>query len=139
MNDLPIHGAATGSIGVTMGHAVHYRNASGEIRLEDVTSLSAAVELVERLRNEDGADDVRVFREVPLEVRTYYKVVVADEAESAEPVPEPSAPPEPADDQPPPGAMNLSPPPAATASPTPAQTLDEELEQPRRGSLFNRG
>jgi hypothetical protein len=49
-----------------MGHAVHYRDASGASQLEDVASLEAAVELVERLRNEDGASDVRVFREVPL-------------------------------------------------------------------------
>jgi hypothetical protein len=135
-----MYGAATGSIGVTMGHAVHYRNAAGEIRLEDVSSLSAAVELVERLRNEDGAQDVRVFREVPLEVRTYYKVVVAEDAEPAEERPVAAAPPpEPVSDQPPPGAMNLSPPPAGASAPSPAQTLDEELEQPRRGSLFNRG
>jgi predicted component of type VI protein secretion system len=141
-----MHGAATGANGVTMGHAVHYRNAAGEARLEDVPSLSAAVELVERLRNEDGASDVRVFREVPLEVKTYYKVVVAEEAGEAEPaedspsVPVASVPrPEPVSHEPPPGAMNLSPPPGSAAAASPVQTLDEELEQPKRSSLFNRG
>lgn len=66
-----------------MGYAVGHRDAAGVQRIEDVASLEAAVELVERLRNEQGPADVRVFREVPIEVRTYYKVVVADEAEGA--------------------------------------------------------
>jgi hypothetical protein len=123
-----------------MGHAVHYRNAAGESRLEDVPTLAAAVELVERLRNEDDAQDVRVFREVPLEVRTYYKVVVAeDETPVAEPVPAPPARSEPTSDEPPPGAMNLSPPPATASVAAPAATLEDDAEQPRRGgSLFNR-
>ena len=79
-----------------MSYAVHYRDASGESRLEDVTSLEAAIELVERLRNEDGASDVRAFREVPLEVRTYYKVVAVEEDGAAR-------------KEPPPGAMPLAP------------------------------
>lgn len=62
-----------------MGYAVCHRDESGTLKVEDVTSLAAAVEVVERLRNEDGASDVRVFREVPIEVRTYYKVSIADE------------------------------------------------------------
>ena len=124
-----------------MGHAVHYRNAAGESRLEDVSSLSAAVELVERLRNQDGAQDVRVFREVPLEVKTYYKVVVAEE--DADTPPAPSTPPAPARDaadEPPPGAMNISPPPAnATAAHAVAGGAEDDGDQPRRSSLFNRG
>jgi hypothetical protein len=134
-----MHRMVTGSNGGTMGHAVHYRTAAGESRLEDVPSLPAAVELVERLRNEDGAQSVRVFREVPLEVRTYYKVLVAEEEGTApEVAPTPLARHEPVSDEPPPGAMNLSPPPAASAV-TPMPGLDDEAEQPRRNSLFNRG
>ncbi|MFP4634634.1 MAG: hypothetical protein ACLFRD_02130 [Nitriliruptoraceae bacterium] len=61
-----------------MGHAVHHRDASGQPQLTDVPSLEAALELVERLRN-DGAEDVRVFKEVPFEVRTYYRVVALED------------------------------------------------------------
>jgi hypothetical protein len=122
-----------------MGHAVHYRTAAGESRFEDVPSLEAAVELVERLRNEDGAEAVRVFREIPLEVRTYYKVVVAgDGGALPEVVPAPAVRQEPVSDEPPPGAMNLSPPPA-TASMATVPALEDDGEQPRRNSLFNRG
>ncbi|MCC5947939.1 MAG: hypothetical protein JJT89_05740 [Nitriliruptoraceae bacterium] len=82
-----------------MSHAVHYRDAAGDDHVEDVGSLDAALELVERLRNDDGAQDVRVFREVPIEVKTYYRVVVADEhqpeATSVSSSATPSAPPAP--------------------------------------------
>jgi hypothetical protein len=121
-----------------MGHAVHYRTAAGESRFEDVPSLEAAVELVERLRNEDGAEAVRVFREVPLEVRTYYKVVVAGDEGASPEVPAPTVRQEPVSDEPPPGAMNLSPPPATAAMAT-VPALEDDAEQPRRNSLFNRG
>ena len=62
-----------------MGHAVHYLDAAGEAQIVDVPSLDAALQLVERLRNDDDASDVRVFREVPIEVRTYYRVVAVEE------------------------------------------------------------
>ena len=116
-----------------MGHVVHYRSSAGESRLEDVASMEAAVELIERLRNEDGVDDVRLFREVPLKVRTYYKVVVDEEDGAATPPQRPQA----AASEPPPGAMNLAPPPAAAAAATPAPAEEPE-EEPRRASLFNR-
>jgi hypothetical protein len=107
-----------------MGYAVHYLDASGEIRLEDVTSLEAAVELVERLRNEDGASDVRAFREIPLEVRTYYKVVAL---EGDGPV---------GRNDPPPGAMPLAPPPVTVHAE--ATSTEEALGDARRAGLFNR-
>lgn len=122
-----------------MGHVVHYRNTSGASHLEDVPSMDAAVELIERLRNEEGVEDVRLFREVPLKVRTYYKVVVdeASEAEDAAPTPVPPARSESA--EPPPGAMNLAPPPAvAAAAPAPEPVEDVEVDEPKRASLFNR-
>jgi hypothetical protein len=67
-----------------MGHAVHYLDAAGEPRFELQPSLEAALEQVEHLRNDDDVTDVRVFREVPIEVKTYYKVVVAEDAAPAE-------------------------------------------------------
>lgn len=121
-----------------MGHVVHYRTATGDSRLEDVSSMDAAVELIERLRNDEGVEDVRLFREVPLKVRTYYKVVIDDEAEEATAAPTvPPARPEAAGDEPPPGSMNLSPPPAAApAGVVPA--AEEPEDEPRRTSLFHR-
>ncbi len=123
-----------------MGHVVHYRTATGDPRLEDVASMDAAVELIERLRNDEGVEDVRLFREVPLKVRTYYKVVVDDEVEA--PVAEEPVAPKPRADhsagEPPPGAMNLSPPPAAVPAGL-APVADEPEDEPRRASLFNRG
>ena len=133
---LPMLKDTAGSNGVTMGHVVHYRSSTGESRLEDVSSMDAAVELIERLRNDEGVEDVRLFREVPLRVRTYYKVVVdeADEASAAEPAApaRPSA----AGDEPPPGAMNLAPPPAVASTGPSTEDVEDE---PRRASLFNRG
>ncbi len=61
-----------------MDHAVQYRDATGEVQLTDVPSLDAALELVERLRNAQGVAEVRVLREVPIEIRTYYRVVAVD-------------------------------------------------------------
>jgi hypothetical protein len=121
-----------------MGHVVRYRTATGESRLDDVPSMDAAVELIERLRNDEGVEDVRLFREVPLRVRTYYKVVVDETDEAPAPAAvAPSGRPEPAaDDEPPPGAMNLAPPPTAVAS---GPVSDESDDEPRRTSLFNRG
>lgn len=70
-----------------MGYVVGHRDATGVVRLEDVESLDQAIALVERLRNEDGTSDVRVFREVPFEVRTYYKVVVTEDEDARTPAP----------------------------------------------------
>lgn len=61
-----------------MDHVVQYRDATGEVQLEDVPSLDAALELVERLRNAQGVAEVRVLREIPIEIRTYYRVVAVD-------------------------------------------------------------
>lgn len=118
-----------------MGHVVHYRSSLGESHLEDVASMDAAVELIERLRNDEDVEDVRLFREVPLKVRTYYKVVVDDEEDA--PAAAPSRP-EAVSDEPPPGAMNLAPPTPTPAVAT-AAPVEEPEDEPRRASLFNRG
>jgi hypothetical protein len=150
-----------------MDHAVHYRTSAGDTRLEEVGSLEAAVSLVERLRNDEGVSDVRVYKQVPIEFKTYYKVTVVGsdagangEAVSATPASAPAPGPQPAaqatpsaaPQDPPPGAMPLgpstpSPQPAAQPSAQPSaqpaqgegQGQGDEGEGSRRGSLFSRG
>lgn len=100
-----------------MTHLVRHRTPTGEVLTEEVADLDAAVARVEVLRNEEGADDVRVWAEVPLRVETVVRVSVATAPppstdQPAEPtIPdatepaahEPAAPAAPVD--PPPGAM----------------------------------
>jgi hypothetical protein len=139
-----------------MGHAVHYRTSSGETRFEEAESLDAALAKVERLRNEGGVSDVRVFREVPIAFKAYYKVTVAegDEAtagDTPEPAPTSAPPTAPAAvDTPPPGAMPLTPsgahatPPAAPAEAVATEDADADAApaaeaEGKRASLFSRG
>jgi hypothetical protein len=122
-----------------MDHAVHYRTSDGETRFEDVASLDAAVAMVERLRNDEGVSDVRVYRQVPIEFKAYYKVVVGDGAPAtpaAAPAPAATPAPPAAPATPPPGAMPLGP---ATPAAPPAVAREEEPDANRRGSLFSRG
>lgn len=113
-----------------MSHAVHYRAADGDPRFEQAGSLEQALAQVERLRNEEGVSDVRVYREVPIAFRTYYKATVAEEepATSVPPVVE-STP------TPPPGAMPLSPPVQPVAK---AHEDVADGDGAKRGSLFSR-
>jgi hypothetical protein len=137
-----------------MGYAVHHVDGTGATQLEDVATLDDALARVETLRNDGQASGVRVLREVPIEVRTYYRVVAVDEA--AEPAAEPGADapapaPEPVADEvvaegtepaprtstpvrlePPSGAMLIGPAPAMAE---PAEARD----QPAHRSLFSRG
>lgn len=137
-----------------MGHAVHHRDAGGETHLEEVATLASALELVERLRD-DGSTDVRVYREVPVEVRTYHKAIVVEAPaasdasdDGGEPAAGVGAADEPRQEPvvaswtgrtgPPPGAMPLVPP------VTVRDDLDEEpsVDQPEhehRRPLFSRG
>ncbi len=149
-----------------MGHLVRYSSPEGEERYEDVRDLDAAVERVEHLRNSQGVSDVRVYREVPLEFRTYVQVAVADEEGGS---PSPDAAPgstssgaasEPGSGQAsgpssaatPSGAAVISPPPASARSSSEAEGQAREAEasavpadaearsaENRRISLFNRG
>lgn len=137
-----------------MGHAVHYRTSSGETRFEEAESLEAALAKVERLRNEGGVSDVRVFREVPIAFKAYYKVTVAegDEATVGD-TPSPTSPPPAAPasvDTPPPGAMPLTPsgvhagPPAAAPEAVTSEDVDADAApaaeaEGKRASLFSRG
>lgn len=62
-----------------MGHVVHHVDAAGQPQLEDVASLEAALARAEELRNDAGVEQVRIFREIRTQVRTYYKVVAVDD------------------------------------------------------------
>ena len=122
-----------------MGHAVHYRTSAGETRFEEAESLDAALGKVERLRNDDGVSDVRVYREVPIAFKAYYTVTVAEEGGADAPAPDPvvlAPAPAPAADEPPPGAMPLGS--SAPAAKVNEETLDADGEV-KRGSLFSRG
>lgn len=126
-----------------MSHVILSKDASGEPRVDEVGSLDEALRQVERLRNEDGVSDVRVLREVPIEVKTYYKVVAVEEDAAAAP----SAPPPAVETTPatPPTAVP-SDPPSGSAVLAPPQTVPQsavasEPEEPsaeRRGTRFGR-
>lgn len=88
-----------------MAHLVRHRTPAGDTVSTEVADLDEAVVLVERLHNEEQAEDVRVFAEVPLRVQTYVRVSVAERTarEGATP---PA--PEPADDEPAPAPVEAS-------------------------------
>src|SRR3954453_11456518 len=73
----------------TMAHMVIFRRSDGKPGYHQADGVDDAVRFVEMLRNQEKVTDARIFRmeEVPIEVRTYYKVEVAEAAE------EPEAPP----------------------------------------------
>ena len=62
-----------------MPFMVIFRSAEGKPGYHQAETLDDAVRFVERLRNQEGVTETRVFRmqEVPLEVKTYFKVEVA--------------------------------------------------------------
>ena len=135
-----------------MSHAVHFRSSDGSTTFEPVGSLEDALARVERLRNDEGVSEVRVYREVPVAFRAYYKATVVEdeqqpEASAAASTPVAgSAPATPA--SPPPGAMPLAPPPAAAngrdeigaEGPGDAEAPSDEPDgRGGRGSLFSRG
>jgi hypothetical protein len=72
-----------------MSFMVNFRSAEGKQGYHPTDTLEEAVRFVEHVRNQEHVTDARVWRlqEVPLEVRTYYKVeVVAPGAEPVAPV-----------------------------------------------------
>lgn len=142
-----------------MSHAVHYRSDEVGTRFEELATLDDALARVEQLRNEQGVSEVRVYREVPVAFRAYYKATVVDEhaaptppsGPTSQPAAEPAAEPqepvaaEAADSaaapsspsSPPPGAMPLTPPsPSANGRPDEAEA---GADRGGRGSLFGRG
>ena len=76
-----------------MSFMVNFRSAEGKPGYHPTDSLEEAVRFVEHLRNQEQVADARVWRlqEVPLEVKTYYKVVVPSGVAAPAPVPAPEA------------------------------------------------
>jgi hypothetical protein len=73
-----------------MDHLIRFTAADGTDGSVVATSLDEALALAERLRNDDGALDVRLFRltEVPVEFRAYYRAEVpATDREADHPAP----------------------------------------------------
>lgn len=148
-----------------MTYAVHHVDAADSPQLEEFPSLEAGLARVEALRNDGEVSEVRVFKEIPIEVRTYYRVVaVEDAAVDGVTVPAgedaaPATPPEPADPgagepvaaasvpevgnghrpattDAPSGSVVMTPPPVAPAAEA-AEPVAAESEH--RGRLFGRG
>jgi len=65
---------------------VIFRRPDGKPGYHQADGVDDAVRFVEMLRNQEKVTDARIFRmeEVPIEVRTYYKVEVAEAAEDSE-------------------------------------------------------
>ncbi len=146
-----------------MTYAVHHVDAADRPQLEEFPSLEAGLARVEALRNDGEVSEVRVFKEIPIEVRTYYRVVAVEDPAVAEvtvgsgadatPPPVASGPSGAAgtaqvdqtvDDghhfevttEPPSGAMVMAPPPVTTPTET-AEPVAAETEH--RRPLFGRG
>lgn len=146
-----------------MTYAVHHVDAADRPQLEEFPSLEAGLARVETLRNDGEVSEVRVFKEIPIEVRTYYRAVAVEDPSVAEvtvgpeegvtPPPVGSGPSGPAGEaevdqtagdgqrfqvatEPPSGAMVMAPPPVATTAEA-AEPVVAETEH--RRPLFGRG
>jgi hypothetical protein len=121
-----------------MGHVVHHRDDAGERHLEEVASLEAALARVETLTDAHGSTEVRVFREVPIEVRTVHKAVVlpddGDGTGMGAPVQRGESE---LRDEPPPGAMPLSVPPVNVRPDLDEPDANGSGHEPRR-AIFGR-
>jgi hypothetical protein len=62
-----------------MTYAVHHVDAADTPQLEEFPSLEAGLARVEALRNDGDVSEVRVFKEIPIEVHTYYRVVAVED------------------------------------------------------------
>ena len=106
---------------------VIFRRPDGKPGYHQADGVDDAIRFVEMLRNQEKVTDARIFRmeEVPIEIRTYYKVEVAGEVATEEPEPEPQP-----QMQPPPlgpvppavaNALSETPPPDAPLDPMPVE------------------
>ncbi|MFO7777766.1 MAG: hypothetical protein R6V28_05375 [Nitriliruptoraceae bacterium] len=147
-----------------MTYAVHHVDAADHPQLEEFPSLEAGLARVEALRNDGEVSEVRVFKEIPIEVRTYYRAVAVEDpavaevtvgpAEGAAPPPVDPGPSGPAEQaerdraegedhrfqtatEPPSGAMVMAPPPVATPPEVAEPVAAAETEH--RRPLFGRG
>src|SRR5436190_4084306 len=69
-----------------MAHMVIFRRPDGKPGYHQADSVDDALRFVEMLRNQEKVTDARIFRmeEVPIEIRTYYKVEVAGEQDTVQ-------------------------------------------------------
>ena len=82
--------AGAGPMQRGMAHMVIFRRPDGKPGYHQADGVDDAIRFVEMLRNQEKVTDARIFRmeEVPIEIRTYYKVEVAgEEPEPLAPVP----------------------------------------------------
>lgn len=95
-----------------MEHLVRFLTAEGREGSHSATSLEEAVAFVERLRNSEGATQVKLYQltEVPIEFKTYYRVEVGGGAATPQP------------------AAASQPPPAAAPASAEAQAQGADLE-----------
>ena len=81
-----------------MSHMVIYRSSDGKPSYQQIEQLEEAIRFVERLRNEQGVTDAKLFDlvEVPISFKAYYQVEVGGRpVATAEAPPAPPAPPAP--------------------------------------------
>ncbi len=76
-----------------MSHMVMFRSAEGRPGYHQTESLDEAIGFVEHLRNQEQVPEARIFRmeEIPIAVKTYYKVEVSPVPSRKAPVPSASA------------------------------------------------
>lgn len=69
-----------------MSHMVIFRTPEGKPGYQPAETVQDAVAVVERLRNDEGVENVRIFRleELTFEYRPYYKVEIAGVTEPAQ-------------------------------------------------------
>jgi hypothetical protein len=73
-------------------HMVVFKTAEGKTAYHQAESLDEALRFVERVRNHEGVSDAHLYRltEIPLEIKTYFKVEIAP-GTGASPAPAPPA------------------------------------------------
>lgn len=114
-----------------MSHMVIYRSADGTPSHQQIEQLEEAVRFVERLRNEQGVTEAKLFDlvEVPISFKAYYQVEVAGRpatpaAPSPAPAPAPPAAAAPVE------AVKAAAPAAAPAAPAPAPAAAAKAPAP---------
>ena len=108
-----------------MTYMVIYRSADGKPSYHHAEALEDAVRHVEHLRNTGTGTDPRIFRmhEVPIEVKTYYRVEVAAADEAA----------------PAPAMASATPAPAAEPTPAPPAAVAPVAVAPTKGEPVGAG
>ena len=112
---------------------VIFRRSDGKPGYHQAEGVDEAIRFVEMLRNQEKVSDARIFRmeEVPIEIRTYYKVeVVGEQGEVAGPAVTPPVAPQVAPPPPSPMAHPIAPVPPAVANAL-AESAATDADMPR--------